>query len=150
MADPEFSLDKDGTAPLWIQLRAQIVQKIRSGEIEQGQKMPTVRGLAEGLSVSPSVVNQCYRYLRAVGYLESKQGSGIRVRRRTDNVDDADFAKAAKLINDFIDAYTALGMPMEGVIDAVSYAVAARNLDPDGQYPILDLYADVTGESSES
>ncbi len=137
---PCFTLDKHSEIPLWIQLRTQIVEMIRTGELEPDQKMPTVRGLAQALEVSPSVVNQCYRYLKATGYLISRQGSGVRVRRRTDNIADEDFPKAAKLLNDFIDAYTALGMPLDGVVDAVAYTVAARTLDPEGSNAIMDLY----------
>ena len=140
MAQPQFHLDKDSSTPLWMQLRAQIVEQIRHGQLEPEQKMPTVRGLAQQLDVSPSVINQCYRYLRGTGYLESQQGSGVRVRRRTDNMKDSDFPKAAKLLNDFIDAYTALGMPLDGVVDAVAYAVAARTLDPENRDAIMDLY----------
>ncbi|MCI8468049.1 MAG: GntR family transcriptional regulator [Eggerthellaceae bacterium] len=140
MADPSFSLDKSSEIALWVQLRTQIIDQIRTGELEPDQKMPTVRGLAQSLDVSPSVVNQCYRYLKATGYLVSRQGSGVRVRRRTDSMRDEDFPKAAKLLNDFIDAYTALGMPLDGVVDAVAYAVAARTLDPENRGEVMKLY----------
>ena len=142
MADVSFSVDKEDSTPLWIQLRNQIIENIKTGVLEPRQKMPTVRNLAQELSVSPSVINQCYRYLKAVGYLEAKQGSGVRVRRRFDSVDEADFVKASKLVNDFIDAYLELGMPLEGIPDSVSYAVAARNLDPNNEFSVLGIYED--------
>ncbi|WP_282208889.1 GntR family transcriptional regulator [Parvibacter caecicola] len=149
MAQPQFQLDKDSPTPLWVQLRSQIVNMIRHGQLQPEQKMPTVRGLAQQLEVSPSVINQCYRYLRATGYLESQQGSGVRVRRRTDNMKDSDFPKAAKLLNDFIDAYTAMGTPLDGVADAVAYAVAARTLDPDNRDAIMDLYREETEQTEK-
>lgn len=140
MATLPLTVDKNDSKPLWIQIRDQVINMIRCGELEPEQKMPTVRGLSEALDVSPSVVNQAYRYLKATGYLVARQGSGVSVRRRTDNMRDEDFPKAAKLINDFIDAYMELGMPLDGVADAVSYAVAARTLDPEGAGEVMDLY----------
>lgn len=146
MSDFPVTVDKNAATPLWIQIRDQIIQLIRTGALAPNEKMPTVRGLASQLSVSMSVVNQCYRYLRATGYLESRQGSGVRVRRRDDNVDDADFAKIARIIEKFISDCTALGMSPSGIVDAVGYAVAARTLDPDGHFTIIDIYQEVTGE----
>lgn len=140
MAARPLSIDKNDPRPLWIQIRDQVINMIRRGELEPEQKMPTVRGLAEALDVSPSVVNQAYRYLKATGYLVARQGSGVSVRRRTDSMRDEDFPQAAKLINDFIDAYMALGMPLDGVADAVAYTVAARTLDPEGADSVMNLY----------
>lgn len=37
-------VDKDSSTPLWIQLRMQIVNMIRHGELEPEQKMPTCVG----------------------------------------------------------------------------------------------------------
>lgn len=140
MATRPLSIDKNDPRPLWIQIRDQVVNMIRCGELEPEQKMPTVRGLAEALDVSPSVVNQAYRYLKATGYLVARRGSGVSVRRRTDNMREEDFPQAAKLVNDFIDAYMELGMPLDGVADAVAYAVAARTLDPEGEAEVMSLY----------
>lgn len=142
----DYSLNKDDETPLWVQLRNQIILKIRSGELSPEEKLPTVRGLSQTLGISPSVVNQCYRYLKATGYLEARQGSGVRVRRRNDTIDDADFGKVSKLINDFIDSYTSYGMPLSGVVDAVSYAVASRTLDPDEKYSVMEIYRDILGD----
>lgn len=142
----DYSLNKDDETPLWVQLRNQIVSKIRSGELSPEEKLPTVRGLSQALGISPSVVNQCYRYLKATGYLEARQGSGVRVRRRNDTTDDADFGKIAKLVNDFIDSCLSYGMPLSGVADSVSYAVASRTLDPEEKYSVMELYRDILGE----
>lgn len=143
MAEFPQPLDKNAPDPLWVQLRNQIVQDIRTGALAPEQKMPTVRDLSAELGISASVVNQAYRYLRSTGYLESRQGSGVRVRKRSDNVNDADFDKTTKLIDDFITGMTALGVPLNELAQSVSWAVAARTLDPDGSYSVMDLYEDI-------
>lgn len=143
MAEFPKPLDKNASNPLWVQLRDQIVQDIRTGALAPEQKMPTVRDLSAELGVSASVVNQAYRYLRATGYLESRQGSGVRVRKRMDNVNDADFDKTSKLIDDFINGMVALGLPLNELAQSVSWAVAARMLDPDGSYSVMSLYEDI-------
>lgn len=142
-------LDKASDEPLWVQLRNQIVQAIRKGELAPEQKMPTVRELAAELGISASVVNQAYRYLRGTGYLESRQGSGVRVRRRTDSVSDGDFDKTSKLVEDFITGMVELGVPLSEVATAVSYGVASRTLDPDRQHSVMNLYEDVFDKSQD-
>ena len=130
MSDFPVRVDKDDATPMWIQLRDQIVDLISSGALEPEQKLPTVRDLAAQLSVSTNTVNQTYRYLRGTGYLESRQGSGVRVRKRTDFVKDEDFAKVAALVAEFVAKCGELGIPAEDVPNTVSYYVAGRNLFP--------------------
>ncbi|GAB6989636.1 aminotransferase-like domain-containing protein [Paenibacillus pini] len=54
-------------------------EKIRSGELPSGSKMPTERDLAKHLSVNRSTVSTAYDELRSMGLIESQQGSGTRV-----------------------------------------------------------------------
>ena len=81
MSSLALTIDKDSPTPMWVQIRDQIRLMVQDGTLEPEQKLPPVRTLAADLDVSVSVVNQAYRYLRLVGYLEARQGSGVRVRR---------------------------------------------------------------------
>ena len=89
-----------------------------------------MRTLAADLDVSVSVVNQAYRYLRLVGYLEARQGSGVRVRRRRDAVAEEDSVEIGRLIGEFVDRCVEYGIPREDVPDSVSYFLAHHELDP--------------------
>lgn len=118
--------DKSSATPAWIQLRDEIVRMISDGTLAYGQKMPTMRNLAKALDVSVSVVNQTYRYLRVTGYLESRQGSGVRVRVRTDTMDESQFPEVTRLVTTFIDGCEALGMGPLQIRETVEFALGSR------------------------
>ncbi len=133
MPDPSAELpitvDKGDPEHLWVQIRDQIRSMIQEGVLEPDQKLPPVRTLASQLGVSVSVVNQAYRYLRLVGYLDSRQGSGVRVRRRHDTSAPEDAMEIGRMIGEFVDRCVAFGIPREEVPASVSYFLAHHELD---------------------
>ena len=131
-SDLGLVLDKDCDKPLWLQIRDHVIDCIASGVFEPEQRMPPVRDLAAALDISVSVANQAYRYLRLVGYLETKQGSGTRVRRRTDQVDDEDSEIIGTLTGEYVDKMVAYGIPIHDVPNTVSYYIHWRELHDRG------------------
>src|SRR5690349_18915824 len=53
--------------------------KIATGELEPGAQVPSVRGLAQQLSINPNTVAKAYSELTAEGWLEARQGLGLYV-----------------------------------------------------------------------
>ena len=45
-----IELDMSSSTPIYVQLRNQIVKGIGKGELKTGEKLPTVRQLASGMS----------------------------------------------------------------------------------------------------
>jgi GntR family transcriptional regulator / MocR family aminotransferase len=68
-----------GSEPLYRQIYQALKQKILTGEMARGKKMPSSRLLAEDLRVSRNIVMIAYDQLIAEGYLESRRGSGTYV-----------------------------------------------------------------------
>lgn len=62
--------------PLYRQLRDQIVLGIASGELSPGEKLPTVRVLAEESGVNMMTVSKAYQMLKAEGYLTAERRGG--------------------------------------------------------------------------
>lgn len=75
----EFTLEFYKGKPLYDQLYRDIIARIRSGELEEGEKLPSKRALAEHLGVSLTTVERAYGILTAEGYLEALPRSGFRV-----------------------------------------------------------------------
>ncbi len=79
------------TQPLMIQIATgdsraiskQIVDAIRmkvaTGELLPGAQLPSVRGLAQQLTINPNTVAKAYGELVSEGWLESRQGLGLYV-----------------------------------------------------------------------
>ena len=53
--------------------------KIATAELSPGDQLPSVRGLAQQLTVNPNTVAKAYAELTAEGWLESRQGLGLYV-----------------------------------------------------------------------
>lgn len=72
----EFRLDRDLPVPLGTQLRGLIEYGIGFGELAPGERLPSVREMAEQLGVAPMTVAQVYRELKDQGLLQSRLGAG--------------------------------------------------------------------------
>lgn len=72
-----------GSGSLHKQLSDALRTLIELGEILQGSLLPSERQLADALAVSRTTVISAYETLKHDGQLESRQGSGTRVRRTT-------------------------------------------------------------------
>ncbi|MGV0990820.1 MAG: GntR family transcriptional regulator [Mycobacterium sp.] len=83
--------EKASGAPLFDQLRAGVIQAIRSGLIEPGARLPTVRELAGELDLAVNTVARAYRELETAGIVETHRRLGTFVARS----DPADAAMAA-------------------------------------------------------
>jgi DNA-binding transcriptional MocR family regulator len=70
----------DGPGPLHRKLSDALRQAIDEGRVAVGERLPSERDLAVRLAVSRSTVVTAYDTLRAAGVVESRQGSGTRVR----------------------------------------------------------------------
>lgn len=71
-----FELDRSSSSPLYQQLRDQIRQRIFSGSLPAGTRLPPERSLANTLGVNRTTVVNAYRELAAEGLVEGRVGHG--------------------------------------------------------------------------
>ncbi|MEV8268059.1 GntR family transcriptional regulator [Microbacterium sp. NPDC076911] len=69
-------IDHDATVPPFEQLRAGLLAAVTSNELAAGQKLPTVRRLAEDLGIAPGTVARAYRELEAAEIIETRGRNG--------------------------------------------------------------------------
>ncbi len=62
--------------PLYLQLIEQVKHAIETGAIRAGEQLPSVRQMAEELTINPNTVARAYRELEHDGIIELKHGSG--------------------------------------------------------------------------
>lgn len=84
--DMELILNKGSGIPLYKQVKYAITEKIRSGELITGFKMPTERELSERLGISRNTVSAAYKQLEKEGLLISRQGKGTFVAEESDQI----------------------------------------------------------------
>ncbi len=62
--------------PLYRQIVKEIKRAVASGELKEGEKLPTVRELAISISVNPNTVARAYRELERGGIIKTFVGRG--------------------------------------------------------------------------
>lgn len=72
--------------PIYQQLRRQVKHAVATGSLKEGERMPTVRDLADRLRVNPNTVARAYRELEGDGVLVSTRGRGTFVEARTETL----------------------------------------------------------------
>lgn len=74
----------DDKEPIYVQIYEQIKKMILEKKYIENQKLPSKRGMADSLKVSPMTVDVAYQQLMAEGYIYSKPKSGYFVEKDLD------------------------------------------------------------------
>jgi GntR family transcriptional regulator len=76
-----FRLDGRSNVVPYLQLVDQVRKALRTGLLEPGDQLPTVREVAESVSINPNTVLKAYRQLEHEGLVEGRPGQGTFVVR---------------------------------------------------------------------
>lgn len=79
MTEVNIAVSRKTGVPLGTQIRDQIVNAIAVGDLRAGQRLPTVRQLAEFLGINRNTVAQAYRQLENDGHVITRAGGGTLV-----------------------------------------------------------------------
>jgi DNA-binding transcriptional regulator YhcF (GntR family) len=80
-----LKFDFESSEPLYMQIRNQIVVGIGEGRLKPGEKLPTIRALAEESGINMMTVSKAYQMLKQEGFIVTDRRSGAIVKRREDN-----------------------------------------------------------------
>ncbi|ANB19568.1 GntR family transcriptional regulator [Dokdonella koreensis] len=112
--------------PIGKQIVDAVRMKIATGELESGDQLPSVRGLAQQLTVNPNTVAKAYAELTAEGWLEARQGLGLYVAPPRQRLSDAERARRLdEAIGRFLNEVVALGYPHDAVQARLLHAFRA-------------------------
>jgi GntR family transcriptional regulator len=94
---------------------------IASGELQVGAQLPSVRGLAQQLTINPKTVAKAYDELASEGLLNARQGLGLFVAAPRQRLSEGERERRLALA---LDAFSAevvgLGYPLEHILDRIS------------------------------
>lgn len=74
-----LTFDFSSPVPLYIQLRNQVVIGIAEGKLKPGEKLPTIRALADESGINMMTVSKAYQLLKQEGYIVTDRRSGASV-----------------------------------------------------------------------
>ncbi len=114
------------TRPINRQIVDGVRRLIASGELEVGALLPSVRGLAQQLSINPNTVAKAYGELTLEGWVESRAGLGLFVLQPRQLLSDAE---RARRLGEAVDRFTGdvigLGYSDTDILDRVAGELAA-------------------------
>ncbi|WP_411843436.1 GntR family transcriptional regulator [Salinicoccus sp. HZC-1] len=71
-----FNLDLKSRIPIYEQLTQKVKQLIIQDVLRPDEKLPSVRSLAQELTINPNTIQKAYRELEREGYIYSLPGKG--------------------------------------------------------------------------
>ena len=74
-----LELDFSSDIPIYMQIRNQIVVGIADGRLGPGERLPTIRALADEAGINAMTVNKAYALLKQEGYITADRRSGAMV-----------------------------------------------------------------------
>jgi DNA-binding transcriptional MocR family regulator len=72
----QLPIDRHSQTPIYLQIRDRIRRLIQSGSLQPGEKLPSIRGLAKTIRVSPLTVIEAYGLLEGDSLIQSRPGAG--------------------------------------------------------------------------
>mgnify|MGYP000875523760 CR=1 FL=1 len=100
----------DGTAdvPIWIQIRNRIIYLIRSGQLAEGDRLPSVREVA--VKQNGNFNTKAYKDLERDGLIQTKRGSGTFVASTAQQVGALSDSPLDVLIDELLESADSRGI----------------------------------------
>ena len=114
-----ITVDHDSPVPPYEQVRAHLADRITSGELTIGTRLPTVRQLAADLGLAVNTVARAYRELEQGGLVQSRGRAGTFV-----HTGDVAKAQAEAAARSYANVIHSTGLTLD---DAIQLLRAAAN-----------------------
>ena len=121
----EFQLDETSGVATYLQLVQQVVQALRMGMLEVGERLPTAQQVVAKLAINPNTVHKAYRELERDGLVRARPGLGTFVIRVPSGVDPGTRSRFLAELTGWIQSARAAGLGPDD-IEAI-YRTALRS-----------------------
>ncbi len=115
--------------PIFIQIIERIQTDIISGVYKPGDKLPSVRELAQEASVNPNTMQKALSELERTGLVYSQRTSGRFITEDTAMIENLKSELAKEIIEQFLDRMKKLGIQKEEAISLISEISKGDNHD---------------------
>ena len=104
-----FRVNQSSGIPLYLQLVEQVKHAVETGALREGDRLPTIRKVADDLVMNPNTVVRAYRELEHDGVLELKHGSGAFIKESAGRRSSV-MHKAQAIMQSALDRLVSLGL----------------------------------------
>lgn len=113
--------------PIYDQIATQIKDMIISGQLAQGDSLPSMRLLAQELRISVITTKRAYEELERGGFIESFPGKGSYVARRNlEFIREEQFKKVEYYLQQAVELAQSSGITMEELLELVRLQYGAE------------------------
>ena len=122
----ELFLSQNDSRPMYLQIMAQIKQKVRVGDWPAGHPLPSIRELSAATKVSVITVKRAYTELEAEGLIVTQPGRGSFVTGATDVQSELARIELKKHVDGLIGSAQAMGLVESEIIALIQQTIAER------------------------
>lgn len=72
-------ISNSSSTPIYQQIKNAIIGQIMNGELQEDEKIPSIRALAQDIRISVMTIKKAYDELEQEGYIITRQGKGSQV-----------------------------------------------------------------------
>ena len=117
----ELIISNSSAKPIYEQIVDQIKGAILTGELTEGEQLPSIRALANSLRVSAITTKRAYADLEAAGLIETVQGKGSFVAGgNADLIREEQLRQVEELMGKSVEAGRAIGLSDEELSEMFS------------------------------
>jgi len=102
--------------PIYTQISGELKNRVISGQLRPGDKLPSVRDIAEEFSVNPNTVQRVFMELEKDGITYSERGVGTFVKEDVTMVNQLQQQEASKIRTRFIAEAKKLGLSLDDIL----------------------------------
>lgn len=117
-----LQLDLRSRLPIYEQLIEKIKELIIAEVLKPDEQLPSVRNLAQELTINPNTIQKTYRELERQGYVYTVKGKGNFVAPMTNNIQHEKINKLKEELIKLLSEAIYLGMKKEEFLELISNA----------------------------
>lgn len=113
-------MEFNNNLPIYIQIMNLLKTKIVSGEINGGDKLPSVREFSKDLKVNPNTIQRAYQELERDEFVFTQRGLGTFVTEDIQIIQNLKKSMATELINEFFLEMKNLGFQPDEIKEMIT------------------------------
>jgi GntR family transcriptional regulator len=124
-----FDLDLKSRKPIYEQLVDKLKELVIHEILQEDEKLPSVRMLAQQLTINPNTIQKAYRELETQGFIYSIKGKGSFVHASVKTQNGEELAKVKEELKKLIAEAMFLGMSASDICALVEDTAVGGNTD---------------------
>ena len=117
-------IDNKSGLPIYDQIYSQIKNQIISGDLQENEMLPSIRGLAKDLRISFITTKRAYEELEKDGFLYTIQGKGCYVApKNLEPIREENLKKIEDLIDQMVQLAALCHLSREEILEMVQFSL---------------------------